>query len=368
MKTQWPRIKAAKNHGKACFMVDSRIDGRGERKFFDTRAEAKVHAEKQRAKRLNEGTTAFDDSRLAKHGWTIAQAIQFALAHLEKVAASVSVAEAVDKLIASKSAAGRKPQYCSELRWRLNKFTAAAGDKTLAQIAAPEIESFLSSLNLAPATWNSYRRDLVTLWSYAIKAGMASTNEAQKCERARETPAAPGILTPAQAAALLTTPQDNDLLAAHAIGMFAGLRTSEIGKLDWRDVDLAGGFIHVSAANAKTRARRLVPILDALREWITPIAKTAGKITRVNFNRRAAAVRRAAGITEWPDNAMRHSFVSYRLAATSNAAQTALESGHDQSVLFAHYRDIVRPKDAERYFNIRPASADNVVTMSQRCG
>jgi len=42
-----------------------------------------------------------------------------------------------------------------------------------------------------------------------------------------------------------------------------------------------------------------------------------------------------------------------RLASTCNAAQTALESGHDQSVLFAHYREIVKPKDAARYFSIR---------------
>jgi hypothetical protein len=47
----------------------------------------------------------------------------------------------------------------------------------------------------------------------------------------------------------------------------------------------------------------------------------------------------SAGITEWPENAMRHSFVSYRLA-TQNAPQTALESGHDQAVSFAHYQEL----------------------------
>jgi hypothetical protein len=54
---------------------------------------------------------------------------------------------------------------------------------------------------------------------------------------------------------------------------------------------------------------------------------------------------------------MRHSFVSYRLA-TQNAPQTALESGHDQAVSFAHYQELVKPKDAERYFNIRPAGGE----------
>ena len=59
---------------------------------------------------------------------------------------------------------------------------------------------------------------------------------------------------------------------------------------------------------------------------------------------------------EWPDNAMRHSFVSYRLAATQNSPQTALESGHDQAVLFAHYRELVKPKDAARYWQIMPSA------------
>jgi len=61
---------------------------------------------------------------------------------------------------------------------------------------------------------------------------------------------------------------------------------------------------------------------------------------------------------------MRHSFVSYRLAATGNAAQVALESGHDQAILFRHYRELVRPKDAERFFSIVPTeSRDKIVAI-----
>ena len=194
------------------------------------------------------------------------------------------------------------------------------------------------------------------MFSYGIKAGLATTNPATKTESALETDAAPGILTPPQAAALLAA-CEGDILAFHAIGLFAGLRVSEIRGLDWSDVDLAGGYVHVSAAKSKTRARRLVPILDGLRAWIQPIAKPAGPIIQANFNKRLHATRNAAGITEWPENGLRHSFVSYRLADTGNAALTALEAGHDQAILFRHYRELVKPKDAARYFNNRPAGA-----------
>jgi integrase len=143
-------------------------------------------------------------------------------------------------------------------------------------------------------------------------------------ERAQAIATPPGVLTPEQAAALLAESKDNDLLAFHAIGLFAGLRVAESKALDWRDVDLGGGFIHVGAKISKTRSRRLVPFTPNLLAWLQPIAKPVGPVVEKELR-----YRHEAGIKEWTENSMRHSFVSYRLAATGNAAQTALESGHD---------------------------------------
>ena len=177
---------------------------------------------------------------------------------------------------------------------------------------------------------------------------------------------APGILTPSQAAFLLEESKDSDLLAFHAIGLFAGLRAAEIKALDWRDVDLAGGFIDVGAKISKTRSRRLVPIVHNLLAWLQPIARASGRIVGPNLRKRHEAARRRAGIKDWPDNAMRHSYVSNRLAATGNSAQVALESGHDQAILFRHYRELVKPKDAQRFFEILPAGepTDKIVAIA----
>jgi integrase len=266
------------------------------------------------------------------------------------------VDQAVRQLVASKRAAGRSESYLYVLNFNLGKLTAHFDGRMISTITTPDIGQFLAGIKAAPGTWNTIRRDCVTLWSYAIKAGFAKENVAKASERARVIDAPPGILLPEQAAALLAESRDNDLLAFHAIGLFAGLRVSEIKALDWRDVDLAGGFIHVGAKISKTRSRRLVPILDNLRQWLQPVAKTQGPVVERGLRKRHESARRRAGITEWPDNAMRHSFVSYRLAATGNAAQTALESGHDQAVLFQHYRELVKPKEASRYWQIMPSS------------
>lgn len=365
MKKSWPPIRKTTNHGKTTFLVDARHAGKGERRFFSTRVEAEGFAQTQRIRRQNEGGSAFDDSRLAKYGWTVAQAIRFALDHLERQSASVTVEEAVRQLIESKAAAGRSPRYTNDLHLRLGRLAAAMGEKSISQISTADLEAFLSGLTVAAETRNTFRRDIRTLWSFSEKRGWAEAKTAKNTERARSTEKPPGILRPEEAAALLAHSHDAEVRAFHAIGLFSGLRVAEIMALDWREIDFEAGLIHVSAENSKTRSRRLVPIQDNLKAWLQPIAKAAGKVVTRGIRKPQEAARLAAGITPWPENCMRHSFVSYRLANTGNAAQTALESGHDQSVLFRHYRELVKPADAARYFEITPQTPGNVISISE---
>jgi integrase len=352
----WPQIRRTTNHGKVIYMCDARVRGRGQRRFFDSREQAEGWGQLQRIKRANEGNKVFDDRALAAYGWNVADAIRFALEHLARRSASVPLDTAINALIDAKTAARRSERYCRDLRRRLGRLRAAFPGKVIAQIGTADLEAFLVGLAVAAETRNSYRRNAHTLWAFAEKRGWAAQATAAHTEIAKAVAGPPGILTPEQADALLVESRDDDLLAYHAIGLFGGLRVAEIKALDWRDVDLAGGFIHVGAKIAKTRSRRLVPILENLRAWLQPVAKAAGPVVERELRYRHEGARERAGIKDWPSNAMRHSFVSYRLAATQNAPQVALESGHDQAVLFRHYREVVRPRDAERFFAIAPDS------------
>jgi integrase len=61
---------------------------------------------------------------------------------------------------------------------------------------------------------------------------------------------------------------------------------------------------------------------------------------------------------------LRHGFASYHLARFNNAALLALELGHTNSnLVFQHYRQLVKPKQAERYWKIAPASAGKKVVQ-----
>jgi integrase len=362
MKKAWPKIRKVTNHGKTAYLADARIAGQGERKFFPTKAEAGGWASLQRIRRQNEGEQSFDDSELSRYGWTVKQAIEFTLEHLRRKENSITIAEAITALVAQKAASGRGDHYQRDLTARLGRLSESLPGKVIATITTADLENFIAELPLAPGTKNTFRRDINTLWSFAEKRGWAIASTARKVESVTVDEGAPGILTTAEVSALLAHTKDAETLVFHAIGLFAGLRVAEIKKLDWSNIDFESKLIEVTARTSKTRTRRLVPLLPNLESWIKPHAKTSGKVLSREIRRHHRAARAASGVT-WSDNCMRHSFVSYRLAATGNAAQTALEAGHDQAILFAHYRELVRPADAKRFFAIAPINDAKIVEM-----
>jgi integrase len=221
-----------------------------------------------------------------------------------------------------------------------------------------------SGRRLSPVTRNHIRRLLVVAFNFARSRGYCIDNPAEKTAKAREIDSPVGILTAVQTARLLES-APVELVPYVAIGAFAGLRRAELERLDWREVDLQSGLIEVTAANAKSARRRFVKIQPNLVRWLQPYAQLHGSVTPSGYAKLLLAAREAAGITQWPPNALRHGFASYHLAHFNDAAALALELGHSNSQLvFQHYRQLVRPREAERYWNIAPATAEVVQFVS----
>jgi hypothetical protein len=83
---------------------------------------------------------------------------------------------------------------------------------------------------------------------------------------------------------------------------------------------------------------------------------------KINDDRERARLR-----VDWPHNGLRHNFGSYHLARFNDAAKLALEMGNSPAMIFRHYRELVKPKDAERYWKIAPASGGKrIIEFSSR--
>jgi hypothetical protein len=67
---------------------------------------------------------------------------------------------------------------------------------------------------------------------------------------------------------------------------------------------------------------------------------------------------------KWKQNALRHSFISYRLAEIQDVNRVALEAGNSTQMIFRHYRELATPQQAKTWFAIVPETQGNVVPMA----
>jgi integrase len=368
-------------HGSTRYCVTApRADGPGrQRRFFADKTEAKTFLDLKRAEIERHGLRALslgDQDRanfiwcaeqLRPYSLSVRQAVELLLPQLKAREHGLSVEDAVKRLLESKRAAGLSEPHLRNLAIRLTRFANAHAGRSLASFTLRDVEQWLHALPLSGQTVNHYKAALHSLFGYGVKLGACIANPVAGIDSQKVVRSAPCILSPAQLSALLTAcANDGEMLAFIAIGAFAGLRRAEIERLRWEDVNLARGFVTVGAQNAKTGKRRLVPVCASLRKWLAPVAKTSGPLApTMAFRNRFDAVREAAGLlAKWEGNELRHSYASYRLAETQNAAQTALELGNSPTVLEQHYKELTTPEDAARWFAVKPTSGRNVVSFA----
>jgi hypothetical protein len=88
---------------------------------------------------------------------------------------------------------------------------------------------------------------------------------------------------------------------------------------------------------------------------VVPVEQMSGKLRKL--------ARKKGVDLKWKHNALRHSFISYRVAETQNVAQTALEAGNNPKIIFSNYRELVKPADAVKWFSVEPETPANVIRV-----
>ena len=120
---------------------------------------------------------------------------------------------------------------------RLGRFKKDFAERTTATVTSDEIDDWLNSLkdertgeNLSLQSRSNYARALGVAFSYAVKRKYARVNSVKEIERPTSD-SKPGIPSVEQTARLLECASP-EILPYIAIGAFAGLRASELERLD----------------------------------------------------------------------------------------------------------------------------------------
>jgi integrase len=270
-----------------------------------------------------------------------------------------TTSEAWAAFFADKTAAGLRPRTLQQTRFLVSRLARQYGAERIDALSAARLSAYLSEIAQAAVTRNNYRRAWGTFFGWAIARGHIARNPVDGITVARQEAPPVGILTPKQVGALMVSSvgHGGSMTAYLAFGLFAGVRTAELMRLQWTDISSAQ--IHIRSATSKMGEERYVAIRPPLDRWIAKCRRRKGPICPVAISardRRLTEIRESAKVVEWPPNAMRHSYASYLLAQTGDSALVAHQLGHhDPDTTWRHYRHLVEKAQADAYFSILPA-------------
>jgi len=364
---QFCKLYHSPSHKSAPYRVTFYQGGKRHERSFALRKDAVAFLDEKDVALQNTGRGAAalssDESsaltlwREARTGANLTEVIKDALARLAARSASVTLAHAIDALLDKRKAEGKAVRTVADLEWRLSKFKEHAGeDVPISEVGAAEIDAWLAGLSrtLSPQSVLNFRRVTHSLFTEAVRRGWTLKNPVTNATRPKVPHSDVTIYTPEEAAQLLQACPER-LVAPVALGLFAGLRTAEIMHLDWNQIDMEGKSIRL--VRTKTGRPRIVPIAKNLHAWLAPRAASSGPLCTIAermFATELEAARTKAGIAGDKDNAMRHSYGTYRTASTQNVAQVSLEMGNTPKMVEDHYRELVNKKQASAFFAIVP--------------
>lgn len=283
-----------------------------------------------------------------------------------------TVKEAIEEFHASKEFEGTKMLQRRTLKKRLGYFLRSYPDRQLSSLASGEIQSWLQKLQgedkkkkprpLSNTTKKNIHRSINQFWNWCERREYVTRNPMNAVASPKQDEPKKEIFTIEQLEAMIKESTDEERILI-ALGAFAGLRASEIeGNEDhpgirWENLDFEKGEIWIPKEVTKKTRERIVPMFEPFKALITN-RKKSGPMFKV-YDQKKRAMRQSlakkAGLKSWPNNALRHSFASYHLAAFEDVSKTSLMIGHrDPETTFKHYARLVRKADGEKFFKISP--------------
>ena len=275
----------------------------------------------------------------------------------------VTVAAAVEQMKKQAQADGKSDLRKKQLANVLDRF-AIAFNQEVHTLAPKLIADYLTGLELAERTRRNHRDVIGFFNRWLVLRGYLTKGtdwlEGVQNYTARKL----GTITTFTADEMrrLIAAADERILPMIVIGGFAGLRHAEIARLEWQDVDLEEGFIEVKAENAKTDTRRIVPIKENLKAFLLPLVKKNGKVVSVvNTTKQLLKTANDTGdeanqveALEWKHNALRHTYISARVAESGDVPRVSDEAGNSPQVIRTNYLKRMRPAAAAEWFAIFP--------------
>ena len=313
---------------------------------------------------------------------TVADAVDGFLSTVARVK-RVDLKAAVEQFIASRESKtvakdGKRPQlspgYHYIVAMWLREFANAFPGHAVCDLSREHLSAYIGGHGDVSARTRNGRRTVVKMFlKWAVEGDLLTANHrllaADGMAKEKEDFGEVEFYTPQELRTLLDTASTEaefaGLLPVVALCGLAGLRLQEAVRLTWEDVFRVGGHVEVSSAKSKTRSRRLVATCQALAHWLEPYRDRTGLVwphTLDRYHDEFNALLESLGIAA-KRNGLRHSYCSFHYALHANESLTAQQAGNSPAMIHQHYKGLATRAEAEAWFAIAPAQAENVLQL-----
>jgi len=297
--------------------------------------------------------------RLAGCGASVQEAVDYYLKHAAVVRESVLVPELVKRFLDLQADRKNAVRAQQSYRTALGALSRWLPMKAANEVQKTDVEHWLNGSGWAAKTRNSRLGYASSMFNWGITKGLLAKNPCVGIERIKLVSDEIGTLKLGECEKLLSAAIGTRLLPYVVFGMFCGIRRAELERLTWDSVNVSEATIILEAKNAKTRRRRVVDLCEAALAWLALVpAETMQAEVRIvpsDFKDIWREFREKAGIAQWPNNALRHTFASMHYAWHQNENKLQAQMGHTSAkMLFENYRALVKKTEAEKFWALRP--------------
>lgn len=248
---------------------------------------------------------------------------------------------------------------------RLKPLSEQLGHLAVDVVSVGDLEKMLAEYK--PQNRSNYQRYISMFFRWCVRRDLCTANPVDRMESVVLSKESPHIYTPEQTKAIMAN-APNEMVAYFALAFFGGVRPDEIRRLDWSNIELADGVIHIKASVSKTKRPRYIEMPKNLCEWLLTVPNREGLVfphSESSLHRWRSKAYKDAKVPSLQDGA-RHSMATYYLALHTIEETTEL-LGHADTVLFRHYRGVAKGKKtkAKKYFSIRPNQIADLVPFEK---
>jgi integrase len=270
----------------------------------------------------------------------------------------LSFQELVQLVLQSKTEC--RPRTLAEYRQHAAKIIRLAPEfagKRVRDIGAGDCSRLLRECWSTASSRNKARRILLHMFELALAHGFIVANPLKSVEPATVCRRQSQVLTIAQVKRLLhilNLPEYRCCAAAVGIMLWAGIRSAELARLRWQDVQSEQGIILVNNYQAKGIVPRQVKIQPVLSAWLrksrlqrlmNPLVVPRG------WERRWQEIRRLTGLDKFPGDVLRRTFAVFHILRFHDFDELEQEMSQSQDSLRRLKTEGISAADAELFWN-----------------